>query len=193
MRYYLSIILLLLFTQIAAADYVGGVWVDPQWIKLHEVGNLKVVMNIARQKTESYRSNQRQDLLMQTKKWDKKPSSMTELITDTLFLDKPRRISLAGDAGGVKGWRVDNFLLVEVLDQNDKIIKQAMIGRLADADQVLSNGKRLAQFGPNSMIFSAKQVDIGPLLPVKKPFKLKVTALDYGEFGEVTDVYLIVE
>jgi hypothetical protein len=193
MKKVLVTILLLLFAQVAYAEYINGVWVDPQWVKLHEVRTLKVVMGIPRQKTESFRSNQRQDLAMQTKRWDKKPSVMTELTTDTLFLDRPRRVSLAGDAGGGKGWRIDNILLVEVLDHSDNVIKQGMIGRLADADQLLSHGKRMAQYGPNSMIFSGKQVDIGPLLPVKKPFKLKVSALDYGEFGEVTDVYLIVE
>jgi hypothetical protein len=129
---------------------------------------------------------------MQTAKWEKKPSIMGEETTDTLFLDKPRKIRLAGDEEGKKGWRVDNFLLVEVMDESGTVSNRKVVGRFDSGDSLLQGGKRVSQVQPNSMMFTPKQVDIGPL-PVKKPFKLKVTSLDYGEFGEVSDVYMIVE
>jgi hypothetical protein len=176
----------------AAAEYINGQWVDPSWVKLHEVKIMKIVSGVARQLTASYRSNQRKDLAMQTRKWDRTPSIMTEETTDILFLDKPRKIRLAGDEEGKKGWRVDNFLLVEVMDQSGTVTSRKVVGKLDSTDSVLQGGKRISQLQPNSVLFRPKQIDIGPL-PVKKPFKLKVTALDYGEFGEVSDVYMIIE
>lgn len=176
----------------ASAEYINGQWVDPSWVKLHEVKNMKIVSAVARQLTSAYRSNQRSDLSMQTKKWDKKPSIMTEETTEILFLDKPRKIRLAGDEEGRKSWKVDNFILVEIMEPNGTVTSRKIVGRLDSGDSVLQDGKRISQLQPNSMMFTPKQVDIGPL-PLKKPFKLKVTALDYGEFGEVTDVYMIIE
>jgi hypothetical protein len=176
----------------ASAEYLNGQWVDPSWVKLHEVKNMKIVSAVARQKTSAYHSNQRSELSMQTKKWEKKPSTMTEETTDILFLDKPRKIRLAGDEEGKKGWRVDNFILVEIMDPNGTVTSRKVVGRFDSGDNVLQDGKRISQLQPNSMIFTPKQVDIGPL-PVKKPFKLRVSALDYGEFGEVSDVYMIIE
>jgi hypothetical protein len=176
----------------ASAEYLNGQWVDPSWVKLHEVKSLKIVSAVARQKTAAFHSNQRADLAMQTAKWEKKPSIMGEETTDTLFLDKPRKIRLAGDEEGKKGWRVDNFLLVEVMDESGTVSNRKVVGRFDSGDSLLQGGKRVSQVQPNSMMFTPKQVDIGPL-PVKKPFKLKVTSLDYGEFGEVSDVYMIVE
>lgn len=184
--------LLSLAATTASAEYINGQWVDPSWVKLHEVKNLKLVSAVARQQTASYRSNQRKDLAMQTGRWDKTPSIMTEETTDILFLDKPRKLKLAGDDEGKKGWRVDNFILIEVLDQNGAVTARKVVGKLDGTDSVLQGGKRISQLQPNSVMFKAKQIDIGPL-PLKKPFKLKVTALDYGEFGEVSDVYLLID
>lgn len=184
--------LLCLFATSAQAEYINGQWVDPSWVKLHEVKSLKIVSAVARQQTSAYRSNQRSDLSMQTKKWDKKPSIMTEETTEILFLDKPRKIRLAGDEEGRKSWKVDNFILIEIMDQNGTVTGRKVVGRLDSGDSVLQDGKRISQLQPNSMVFTPKQVDIGPL-PLKKPFKLKITALDYGEFGEVTDVYMIID
>lgn len=184
--------LLTLAATIASAEYINGQWVDPSWVKLHEVKSMKIVSAVARQKTEAYRSNQRADLSMQTKKWDKKPSVMTEETTEILFLDKPRKIRLAGDEEGKKSWKVDNFILVEIMEPNGTVTSRKVIGRFDSGDNALQDGKRISQLQPNSMIFTPKQVDINPL-PLKKPFKLKISALDYGEFGEVSDVYMIIE
>lgn len=192
MKKFLMAALLAFAATTASAEYINGQWVDPSWVKLHEVKSMKIVSGVARQLTAAYRSNQRKDLAMQTRKWDRAPSIMTEETTDILFLDKPRKIRLAGDEEGKKGWRVDNFLLVEVMDQSGTVTSRKVVGKLDSTDSVLQGGKRISQLQPNSVLFRPKQIDIGPL-PVKKPFKLKVTALDYGEFGEVSDVYMIIE
>jgi len=192
MKRFLIAALLSLAAATASAEYINGQWVDPSWVKLHEVKSMKIVSAVARQKTAAYHSNQRSDLSMQTKKWDKTPSIMTEETTEILFLDKPRKIRLAGDEEGKKGWRVDNFVLVEIMEPSGLVTGRKVIGRFDSGDSVLQGGKRISQLQPNSMMFTPKQVDIGPL-PLKKPFKLKVTALDYGEFGEVSDVYMIIE
>lgn len=192
MKKFACLVVFVLLANVAYADYIGGLWVDPSWIKLHEVGSMKIVSGVTRQLTSAYRSNQRTDLTMVTKRWDKKPSVMTEATTDTLILDKPRKITLTGDQEGKKGWRVDNFLLIEILDSAGKVQSQKVVGRLDGGDYVMCNGKRVAQMQSNSVTFAAKQIDISPL-PVKKPFKLRVTALDYGEFGEVSDIYMIIE
>ncbi len=184
--------ILTLTASAVSAEYLNGQWVDPSWVKLHEVKSVKIVSAVARQKTAAFRSNQRADLSMQTGKWDKKPSTMGEETTDILFLDKPRKVRLAGDEEGKKGWKVDNFILVEIMDETGAVTNRKVIGRLDSGDSLLQSGKRVSQLQPNSMVFTPKKVDIGPL-PVKKPFKLKVTALDYGDFGEVSDVYMIIE
>jgi len=192
MKRVLLAVLLVFAASSVSAEYLNGQWVDPSWVKLHEVKSVKIVSAVARQKTAAYHSNQRPDLATQTSKWEKKPSIMGEETTDTLFLDKPRKIRLAGDEEGKKGWKVDNFILVEILNEAGTVTNRKIVGRLDSGDSLLQSGKRVSQLQPNSMIFTPKQVDIGPL-PVKKPFKLKVTALDYGEFGEVSDVYMIIE
>lgn len=176
----------------ASAEYINGQWVDPSWVKLHEVKTMKIVSAVARQQTKAYHGNQRKDLAMQTTTMEKVPSIMTEETTEILFLDKPRKIRLAGDEEGKKGWKVDNFILVEIMEPNGNVTSRKIVGKVASGDSLLQGGKRVSQLQPNSMMFTPKQVDIGPL-PVKKPFKLKITALDYGEFGEVTDVYMLVE
>ncbi|NJD90435.1 MAG: hypothetical protein FIA91_02800 [Geobacter sp.] len=176
----------------ASAEYINGQWVDPSWVKLHEVKTMKIVSAVARQQTKAYHGNQRKDLAMQTTTMEKVPSIMTEETTEILFLDKPRKIKLAGDEEGRKGFKVDNFILVEIMEPNGKVTSSKIVGKVASGDSLLLGGKRVSQLQPNSMMFTPKQVDIGPL-PVKKPFKLKITALDYGEFGEVNDVYMLVE
>jgi len=192
MKKFLLAAILSLAASAASAEYLNGQWVDPSWVKLHEAKSVKIVSAVARQKTPAYHSNQRADLSMQTSKWDKKPSIMGEETTDMLFLDKPRKIRLAGDEEGKRGWKVDNFILVEIMDEAGTVTNRKIVGRLDSGDSLHQGGKRVSQLQPNSMIFTPKQVDIGPL-PVKKPFKLKVTSLDYGEFGEVSDVYMIIE
>ena len=176
----------------ASAEYINGQWVDPSWVKLHEVKNMKIVSAVARQQTKAFHGNQRKDLAMQTSSMEKVPSIMTEEKTEILFLDKPRKIRLAGNEEGTKGWKVDNFILVEVMEPDGRVTSSKIVGKVMSGDSLLMNGKRVSQLQPNSMLLSAKQVDIGPL-PVKKPFKLRVSALDYGEFGEVTDVYMIID
>jgi hypothetical protein len=127
---------------------------------------------------------------MQTTQWDPNPSIMEESTTETVILTRPRRITLAGNAAGSVGWSIDNFLLLELLDETGNPIASGLIG---NADPAIHRGVRIQQFGPNAFNFGPRQVDVTALFPLNRPFRLRATALDYGGSGWTTPVWLHVE
>jgi len=105
-----------------------------------------------------------------------------------LMITTPAKFCLAGDAGGTKGWRVDNFLLIEVLDQSGNLLSSALAGL---TETVRRNGNPIETIGRSSDSFNACEIDVTRLLPVGRPFRLRVSAMDYGYVGFVSDVYIV--
>jgi len=97
-------------------------------------------------------------------------------------------VKLYGDEAGQEGWSVDRFLLIEATDARGQVIDRSVVGfqrgLMRGAEQVDSLGDMKPSFGPG-------EVDLSSRLPPDEPVTIKVTALETGEAGEVSDLYLI--
>jgi hypothetical protein len=95
---------------------------------------------------------------------------------------------LYGDAGGTEGWSVDNAILFEV------VVGGAVTHRFAvgyhdglriGSEEIDNLGRKAFQFGPG-------EIDITSGLPETGTFVLRATAIDTGNVGHVSNVFLIV-
>lgn len=154
-----------------------GGFPPPGAMILDQLDSLQLIKAVTRKETSAFRSRPRQDLSMQTGSGDRTPSIMAELTSETLILQSPRRLTLAGDPNGANAWGLDNFLLIEILDLQGQVIRRAVIG---NTEPVFTKGEQIPQIGPNQFEFPPRLVEATSLIPLNQPFKLKVTALDYG-------------
>ncbi len=148
---------------------------------------LQVVRNVPNQYSSAFKQNVRNDLSMDTTRFDKIPYSM-HVSSHDLMISAPAKFCLAGDAGGTKGWSVDNFLLLEVLDQSGNLTSSAVAGL---TETVRRNGNPIEMIGRSSYSFNACEIDVTKLLPVGRPFRLRTSAMDYGGVGYVSDVFIV--
>ncbi len=148
---------------------------------------LQVARNVPNQNSSAFKKNVRNDLSMDTTRYDKIPYSM-HVSSHDLMIAAPAKFCLAGDAGGTKGWSVDNFLLIEILDQSGNLISSAVAGL---TETVRRNGNPIEMIGRSSYSFNACEIDITKLLPVGRPFRLRASAMDYGGVGYVSDVFIV--
>jgi hypothetical protein len=148
---------------------------------------LQVVRNVPNQNSSAFKQNVRKDLSIDTTSWDKIPYSM-HVSSHDLVITTPGKFCLAGDAGGTKGWSVDNFLLIEVLDQSGNLISSAVAGVM---ETVRRNGNPIEKIGRSSHSFDTCEIDVTKLLPVGRPFRLSTSAMDYGGVGYVSDVFVV--
>ena len=148
---------------------------------------LQVVRNVPNQSSSAFKKNVRNDLSVDTTSCDKIPYSM-HVSNHDLTITTPGKFCLAGDAGGTKGWSIDNFLLIEVLDQSGNLISSAVAGIM---ETVRRNGNPVERIGRSSHSFDACEIDVTKLLPVGRPFRLRTSAMDYGGVGYVSDVFIV--
>ncbi len=148
---------------------------------------LQISRNVPNQNSSAFKQNVRKDLSMDTTSWDKIPYSM-HVSSHDLMIAAPAKFCLAGDAGGTKGWSVDNFLLIEILDQSGNLISSALAGL---TETVRRNGNPIETIGRSSYSFNACEIDVTKLLPVGRPFRLRASAMDYGGVGYVSDVFIV--
>jgi tetratricopeptide (TPR) repeat protein len=148
---------------------------------------LQVARNVPRQDSSAFKQNVRKDLTVDAARWDKTPYSM-HVSSHDLMITTPATFCLAGDAGGTKGWSVDNFLLIEILDQSGNLISSALAGL---TETVRRNGNPVETIGRSSESFNACEIDVTKLLPVGRPFRLRASAMDYGYVGFVSDVFIV--
>jgi hypothetical protein len=120
---------------------------------------------------------------------DRTPHVVESATTETIELGNAHA-RLAGNAEGTAPFEVDNFLLFDVLDPQGKPLSSFVVGYVPG---VLRGNQRLDNVGAMRFQFDAGQVDISSHVPANKPFKLQVTALDFGGVGRVTDVYLVMD
>jgi len=142
---------------------------------------------------DGQRGEERRDVRMQTTVWERTPHVLRTATTPAI----PggwRRIILAGDATGARELRIDNFILLEVLDGGGRRLGIGLVGNVVDCTgPVLLDGQPVPELGPKGFVIPAGAVDLSSLLPAGKPFTLRATALDYGGAAYVSDVYLIVD
>lgn len=142
--------------------------------------------------TEALRKGeQRTDIEIRPTHHDTTPSVVAVSESPVLLLGPDMRVSLSGSADGQAGWSVDNFLLFERLDAQGTVRDRFVVG--FSADPVYAGNEMVENVGDWSPRFDARSPDLTPRLPVGEPFKLRVTALDNGITGSVSDVFLVLE
>jgi len=149
---------------------------------------VKLLVGVPERET-SQLTEQLKDLEVDTHDMDRTPHLVESGETAVIELGQARA-RLAGNAAGTEPWSVDNFLLFDVLDASGKRLSSFVVGSAAG---VLRGNERLDNVGRMAFNFDAGEVDVTSHLPDHQPFKLKVTALDYGGVGKVSNVFLVLD
>jgi hypothetical protein len=138
------------------------------------------------------RGAERADIQMQTTRWERTPHVLQTFTTPLTIQSTPHRLTLAGDPSGAQPFSIDNFILLEVLDENGQRTASAVVGGVVDTTgPVLLDGAPVKQIGPNAFKIPGGAADLSDFLPVGRPFILRATALDYGGGVALSDVYLV--
>ena len=134
-------------------------------------------------------STRREDVEVDTRNFERTPR-VVALGETPVFRLEGARARLFGDAAGTQGWSVDNFVLLEVLAENGKVLHRAAVGF---SEPVMIGAERIDNVGKMSFTFEPGEVNLTPILPENEPFKLRATALDYYGVGKVSDVFLVLD
>ena len=98
------------------------------------------------------------------------------------------RVRLFGDKEGHKGWKVDNFVLFEILGKDGLLLSRFVVGFQQGAsigsEQIDSLGPMQFQFGPG-------EIDITRFLPEFEDVTIQATALDTGSTGAISSLWMI--
>lgn len=120
--------------------------------------------------------------------WDPVPYHVTKPFTSTLTAKPGQRFFLAGDAPGKMGWSLDNFLLVEI--ESPDGVQRLVIGDTVGSP-VEYQGQRLKHIEPQSSSFSPESIELSRYFPKNAPFRLTISALDFGGLGRLSDLFLV--
>lgn len=131
----------------------------------------------------------REDVEVDTRDFDRTPRVVATGETPVLSLSGARA-RLYGDAEGTRGFEVDNFILLEVLDEKGRVLNRGAVGF---TDNVLIGTEVVDSLGQRSFSFEPGEVDLTSKLPENEPFRVRATVLDYSGVGRVTDVFLRLE
>ncbi|QRN99760.1 hypothetical protein JRI60_12390 [Archangium violaceum] len=131
----------------------------------------------------------REDVEIDTRDFERTPRVVATGETPVLQLSGARA-RLYGDAEGTKGFEVDNFILLEVVDASGKVLNRSAVGF---TENVHMGREVVDSVGPRSFHFEPGQVDLTTQLPESGPFQVRATVLDYSGVGRVTDVFLVLE
>lgn len=141
---------------------------------------------VAKQPSAAFKSNTYSDVRVATRQFDPVPYHVAPAFRGTVTLQPGKRLVLAGDAAGQAGWSVDNFLLFEITVQGSTTYLAC-----GGVEPLTVRGQSVQRLGRSSLSFRAGEIDLTPHLPVGVPVQLKVSALDYGAVGFISDVFLI--
>jgi len=144
--------------------------------------------NVPSADSSKFKSDTYQEVSIGTTNYDKTPYHLANPYIGTVTVQQSQKCFLAGDSAGQTGWIVDNFLLFEI--RTGMETKRLVCGAV---DPVDYNGERVQQVGLNKFGFTPGEIDLTEYFPQGVPVQLKVSALDYGGSGSVTDVYLIIQ
>lgn len=133
----------------------------------------------------STRTEQRPDVYVRTDTMEHVPVVVAKGEAGPLSI-KGGRAQLFGDEACTQGISVDNFILFEVVDGTGKVTHRFVVGYHSG---LTVNDQEPDNVGANSFNFEPG-LDVTSQLPSEEPFTLRVTALDYGGVGRVTNVYL---
>lgn len=150
------------------------------------IRSVKLMDKVEEAETASFKE-QRPDIEVRTRDAVVHPSVMGVVTTDPVKLLPGMRATLAGDPDGRTGFYVDNFLLIEVM-KGDRVVERSAVGFQEGA---VRGNETIDNVGKMGFAFDPGEVDVTQLLTENEAVRLKVTALDYGNVGKVSDVYLI--
>lgn len=136
--------------------------------------------------SSQFKANTYQPVRIATHRFDKIPYHMTRQFQGTVTVRPGQKVILAGDAKGLQSWSVDNFLLFELTRPGWS--HRFVVGAV---EPVTFNGLSVPQVGANTQSFAPSSLDLATQFPQNVPVNLKVSALDYGVVGAVSNVYLI--
>jgi len=146
---------------------------------------MQVARAVPRQESEAFRDRVDARLEVDTTRFDRVPYRMHRPITERVRLAPGERLVLAGDPAGTLGWKVDNFLLIEIRGRGRT--RTLLVGK---SDPVYLNGELVETVGPPSHRFGPGEIDLTPYMPGPRA-RITVHAFDYGGIGYVSDVFLV--
>ncbi|SET28525.1 hypothetical protein [Stigmatella erecta] len=177
-----------LFLAVTAASFLACVKQVPVSPTRTSLQAVPLLAETPEQETEQF-AQRREDVEIDTRNFDRTPRVVATGETPLLRLEGSRA-RLAGDAAGTTGFSVDNFILLEVLDERGKVLNRGAVGF---TDSVLMGKEQVDSVGRMSFAFEPGEVDLTSLLPESQPFKLRATVLDYSGVGRVSPVFLRLE
>lgn len=106
------------------------------------------------------------------------------------------RVTLSGSTAGDAEVVVDDLLLIEVLAIDGRLLS-VVTARPAEADLRI-NGNQVESVGPfvpwaginRGFRYAPKSIDLTHVMPLDTPFRIRISALDYGGVALVSDVFL---
>ena len=149
----------------------------------------KLFDRVAQQPSERFRGNTFPSLRIVTS-WDSTPYTIAPSVEITFFVGSGQTVFLAGDAAGVGGWEVDNFLFVEILQGGRRGAAPRFV--IGWVDPVYFGNELLPRVGDSRAAFSPSESDITAFFEPGTQARVRVHALDYGGLGFVSEVFLVV-
>ncbi len=148
----------------------------------------RIFSEIPRQSSANFKSNVYDPVSITTSTWDKVPYHLTDQYEGTIAVEENQKVILAGDSEGKDSWYIDNFILFEI--NSPGINKRFIIGSV---EPVEYNGIKVPQLEPSGFTFSPDSFDLTSEFPKGVPVDIRISALDYGGTGGVSDLYLIIK
>jgi hypothetical protein len=155
-------------------------------IPVTSIDPIKLVDAVPQANSSTFKRNLRNDLVVNTRSYDRTPYFMTAPREYLLDLRKLDRACLAGDAPGKAKVTIDNFLLIEVFEADGRFIKAGTVG---SHEGLTRTGQGVTELA-SGYSHAACAVDLRNFLPSGRPFRLKASAMDYGGIGYSSDIWL---
>ncbi len=150
--------------------------------------SVQLLSETGEKETEHF-SERRQDVEVDTRDFDRTPR-VVAVGESPLQRLQGSRAFLCGDEECNAGFAVDNFLLIEVLNEGGQVMNRVVVGQVEGAS---IGAERIDNMGRAGMSFDGREIDLTSRLPESGAFKLRVTALDYGVVGKNSDLFLRLE
>jgi hypothetical protein len=131
----------------------------------------------------------REDIVIDTTQYDRTPHVVAFGETPVLQ-SEGAQVRLYGDKEGLKGWSVDNVLLLELFDASGNLRDRTAVGF---TDGIDAGKEHIDLLGRQSFRFEAGEIDLTRFVPEHGAWKLRATVLDYYGVGHASDVWLRIE
>ncbi|MEE8371068.1 MAG: hypothetical protein V3R73_02895 [Sphingomonadales bacterium] len=115
--------------------------------------------------------------------WDTTPYHVQTPFRTVLNRKEGEKIILAGSPDGTAGWRIDNFVFIEITSGNTA--DRFYLGTVSSVEY---RGRILRSMGGG---FGQGPFDLTPFIPPGVPATITIYALDYGGIGYVSDLFIV--